>query len=43
MRKRPMVSGRFDKDVRIICTAIRVQAVSQTHLCRKFMKINVLT
>lgn len=42
-RKRPMVSGRFDRDVRIICTAIWVQAAGQTPSCCNGMKTNNLT
>ena len=30
IRKRPMVSGRFDRDVSIICTPNQVQEVGQT-------------
>src|SRR2546426_5171518 len=42
-RRRPMVSGRFDRDVRIICTAIWVQAAGQTPSCCNNMKTNDLT
>ncbi len=43
MRKSPMVSGRFDNDVRIICTLKWVQAIGQTHAYCNSMKIQRLT
>jgi hypothetical protein len=42
MRKSPIVSGRSDSDVRIICTRKRVQAVGQTHAWCNSMKIQLL-
>ena len=43
MRRSPVVSGRFDSDVRIICTPKWVQAIGQTHIYCNAMKINSLT
>ncbi len=42
-RKRPMVSGRCDRDVRIICTTMWVQMVGQTQSSHKLLIIMPLT
>ena len=43
MRKRRMVSGRFDSDVRIICTHKGVQTVGQTRGFCNSLKMQRLT